>query len=169
MERQEIAHELPEVVEPKDSDVGESSVLDVVGVEVLREQRDQLIASVALREERADMLERVAEHERKQARRDAAMAERLSRFLGEPGSTDPDNLIRGTKLVSVALDILAEQQIGDKAIHYTAWYQLVRNAGYTIGGDDPVATFLSNLVRSKKVESAGYRTGYYRPKQQEES
>jgi hypothetical protein len=46
-------------------------------------------------------------------------------------------------------------------VHYREWYSLLRTAGYTVGGKDPVATFLASVSRAPHVESVGRRTGLY--------
>ena len=36
-----------------------------------------------------------------------------------------------------------------------------RISGYTVGGKDPLATFLASMSRSERVEAVGRRSGLY--------
>lgn len=70
-------------------------------------------------------------------------------------------VLRGEKLARVAIEALAGSG-RDQPIHYRDWYQLLRNQGERVGGKDPLATFLTALSRSDRVEAVGARTGLYR-------
>jgi hypothetical protein len=129
----------------------------------LRKQYRYLLASTALHAKRAEFLEALAANERAKAAVDEEMARELGRFLCESEIIVSEERLRGSKLVAVALEILSAY--GEEPIHYRTWYQLVINAGYTVGGKDPLATFLANVNRSDAVVSVGDRSGLYKLKQ----
>lgn len=57
--------------------------------------------------------------------------------------------------------MLSERHPKGEPIHYKQWYALLREAGYAVGGKDPMATFLASVSRSPAVQAAGRRSGLY--------
>lgn len=131
-------------------------------VELLSEC-SRLELSIAQHLEHATVLEELAAHERSQAERDKYALDRLLQSIGRPAIRESlgEYHLRGKKLREVALDILTKHQPPGQPIHYREWYQLVREAGYTIGGKDPTATFLTNVAKLDTVASVGKRSGLY--------
>ncbi|MBV8217439.1 MAG: hypothetical protein JO325_03170 [Solirubrobacterales bacterium] len=72
-----------------------------------------------------------------------------------------DARLRGRRLQEIAVQVLAEQHPGEEPVHYREWYELLRKAGYTVAGKDPVATFLASISRAAHVRPVGHRTGLY--------
>jgi hypothetical protein len=70
--------------------------------------------------------------------------------------------LRGQRLREVAIEILRTEVAAGESIHYRDWFRLVRAGGHRIAGKDPIATFLTQVSRSKAVESVGSRSGLYR-------
>jgi hypothetical protein len=47
-------------------------------------------------------------------------------------------------------------------VHYKQWLELVVREGHRIGGQDSIATFLTEVARVSTVERVGKRSGLYR-------
>jgi hypothetical protein len=80
-----------------------------------------------------------------------------SELAAEP----PNGLLRGARIRSVAVHLLAASEQGDRPIHYGEWFALLERAGYGVAGKDPIAAFLTQITRSPVVERAG-APGLYR-------
>ena len=131
--------------------------------ELLDEYR-ALAKSIASQRERAERLRALAD----QATAHAEDQERSLRDLAELLGIDPqlrleelDTRLRGQRLQEVAVRVLRERRPSGEPIHYKQWYSLLRDAGYVIGGKDPVATFLASVSRSGEVRAVGRRSGLY--------
>jgi hypothetical protein len=61
-------------------------------------------------------------------------------------------LLRGPAIREAAVRTLRTQPHAIEALHYRDWYELVRHAGHTIAGADPLAVFLTQLTRSPLVK-----------------
>ena len=99
----------------------------------------------------------------------AALDERLLRELDDVLELAPQLRVdlqtedlRGQRLREVAIEILRCELGAGESIHYREWFRLVRAAGHRVAGKDPVATFLTQVSRSKAVEPVGARSGLYR-------
>lgn len=132
--------------------------------ETLLAEYRALAASVATQRERAEQLQRLAEHARSQAQRDEEALVDLARVLG----LDPqmcleelDERLRGHRLAEIAVRVLVETEGRGNPVHYKQWYGLLRTAGYTVAGKDPVASFLAAVSRSPQVKGVGQRSGLY--------
>lgn len=68
--------------------------------------------------------------------------------------------LRGRAIADVAVQVATEHERTE--LHYRAWYELVRQAGYLIASHDPEAAFLTALTRDSRIERVGVRTGIYR-------
>lgn len=87
----------------------------------------------------------------------------LSRTTGRAAHLQPvrDNesaskaVLRGGRIREIAVLLLASSPNPRRPIHYQQWYELLRNAGYAIDAQDPVATFLTQVGRSPVVRRAG--------------
>jgi hypothetical protein len=143
--------------------VGEPCATDPLDAAVYAEYR-ALAASLAQQRERAERLQQLADHARAQAERDEQALIGLAQVLG----LDPqmcleslDQRLRGQRLQEIAIQILAERQPVGEAVHYKEWYGLIRAAGYSVGGKDPLASFLATVSRSPNVRAVGQRSGLY--------
>jgi hypothetical protein len=123
-----------------------------------------LAANVAEQRDRAERLQNLADD----ARAQAESQESALRELGELVGIDPqmsleqlDARLRGHRLREIAVRVLSERHPEGEPIHYKQWYSLLREAGYSIGGKDPQATFLASISRSPHIESIGRRSGLY--------
>jgi hypothetical protein len=134
-------------------------------------------AQALVGQEREVIAERVEEL-REQSRRlhgvvdqvDAELADaarilrRIDELLGLAPQLSLDALgeIRGRKLQEVAVEILRHEQGIGAEVHYRDWYDLVVRAGARIAGQDPIASFLTQIAKAPGVESVRPRSGIYR-------
>lgn len=123
-----------------------------------------MAANVAEQRDRAERLQGLADDARAQAESQEAALRDLAELVG----IDPqlrleqlDARLRGQRLQEIAVQVLAERHPEGEPIHYKEWYALLREAGYSIGGKDPQATFLASISRSPRVRSIGRRSGLY--------
>ncbi|HWO15330.1 MAG TPA: hypothetical protein VNM89_01290 [Solirubrobacterales bacterium] len=117
--------------------------------------------------EQAERLRALADRIDEQTQRDRGLLEQLEGALGRSVQLSIDDLdgrLRGQRLQDIAIKILEDQIGRGQEIHYRAWYQLLQNQGYRVGGKDPLGTFLAQINRADAVESTGRRTGRYRLK-----
>jgi hypothetical protein len=130
----------------------------------LRKECRVLATAIAEGRERAERLQELADRAREQANRDEQALRDLRRTLGLDPQMSMDGLddrLRGRRLQEIAIQVLARSPRAGEPVHYREWYALLRTAGYTVGGKDPVATFLASVSRAPHVESVGRRTGLY--------
>ena len=137
--------------------------------EELVRQAEQLVTRVAEGRERIARLRVLAEAAERQLEGDEAFLRQLRGLLGQSDQLCLDTLdshLRGQRVREVAVDILERRSAADdEGVHYREWYGWLREAGYTVSGRDPLATFLAQVSRSPDVERVGGpRSGRYRPK-----
>jgi hypothetical protein len=123
-----------------------------------------MAANVAEQRDRAERLQNLADDARTQAEAQEAALRDLAELVG----IDPqlrleqlDSRLSGQRLEEIAVHVLAAGHPVGEPIHYKQWYALLREAGYSIGGKDPQATFLTTISRSPNVSSVGRRSGLY--------
>jgi septal ring factor EnvC (AmiA/AmiB activator) len=68
--------------------------------------------------------------------------------------------VRGRALRLVAAQLLW-RSAGEQEIYYREWFERLLQAGYAVGGRDPLASFLTN-VRDSPAVARGQRQGFYR-------
>ncbi len=123
-----------------------------------------LAASIAAQRERAERLQDLADHARAQAEQDERALSSLAGVLGlgpQMCLELLDDRLRGHRLQEIAVRVLAKHRRPGESVHYKQWYGLLREAGYTVGGKDPLATFLASVSRSPHVRGVGQRSGLY--------
>jgi hypothetical protein len=132
--------------------------------EALLAEYRAMAANVAEQRDRAERLQGLADD----ARTQAESQETALRDLGELVGIDPqlrleqlDARLGGQRLQEIAVQVLSDRHPNGEPIHYKQWYALLREAGYSIGGKDPQATFLASISRSPNVRSVGRRSGLY--------
>jgi hypothetical protein len=123
-----------------------------------------MAVNVAEQCDRAERLQKLADDARVQAEAQESALRELGELLG----IDPqlsleqlDSRLRGQRLQEIAVRVLSERHPDGEPIHYKQWYALLREAGYSIGGKDPQATFLASISRSPHVRSVRRRSGLY--------
>jgi hypothetical protein len=114
--------------------------------------------------ERAERLREIADRAAEQVTGEERLLNQLAAVLGRTAQTSIDGLdgrLRGRRLREVAVDVLQARLSAGETIHYRAWFELLRGAGYSVAGKDPVATFLAQVSRAEQVQAVGSRTGLY--------
>ena len=133
--------------------------------EALLAEYQAMAANVAEQRDRAERLQDLADDARAQAEAQESALRELGGLVGIDPQLNMDQQLdarlRGQRLQEIAVRVLAERHPGGEPIHYKQWYALLREAGYSIGGKDPQATFLSSISRSPHVRSMGRRSGLY--------
>lgn len=123
-----------------------------------------LTSQIVSQRERAEHLRALADHLDQQADRDEHLLGELRSALGldpQLRIEDLDRRLKGRRLREVALEILTREVGPGTPIHYKQWYSLLREAGFTVGGRDPIATFLAQVQRTSNVVRIGNRSGTY--------
>lgn len=128
-------------------------------------ERDRLAARLTELQERAEHFETLAEEAREEA---ASLADKI-RAVEEVAGLAPQLAIceiseelRGERLREVALEVLQRLSTSGDPVHYRAWFEALVESGYRISGQDPLATFLTQITRIDRVQSVGRRSGLYR-------
>ena len=128
-------------------------------------ERDRLAAQLVEAQERVEHFETLAEEAREEA---ASLADRI-RAVEEVAGLAPQLAIchiseelRGERLREVALEVLQRLSTSGDPVHYRAWFEALVESGYRISGQDPLATFLTQITRIDRVQSVGRRSGLYR-------
>jgi hypothetical protein len=132
--------------------------------EAIRAEYRALAASIAQQRERAERLQDLADRARSQAEHDEQSLVGLASVLGlgpQMCLEQLDERLRGQRLQEIAVQVLAKHRAPGESVHYKQWYGLLREAGYSVGGKDPLATFLATVSRSPHVQAVGQRTGLY--------
>lgn len=120
---------------------------------------------IAAQADQAERLRSLAERLDRQTEEDRHALRDLEGILGEAVQLQIDDLDRrlgGQRLERVAIRLLKERPEATAGIHYREWFDLIRDAGYQVSGQNPLGTFLAQINRSDAVERVGTRTGRYR-------
>ena len=93
-----------------------------------------------------------------------ALADRLgggrrAAASGDAGGHDV-TVLRGPAIRRAAVEVLRALPERPQALHYRAWFDAVRAAGFDVAGKDPLAVFLTQLSRSPVVRR-GTQSGVY--------
>lgn len=74
---------------------------------------------------------------------------------------DADHVaLTGRHIADVAIEVARAAGRGE--LHYREWFQLFRQDGHFIAGDNPEATFLTAITRHPDIDRAGDTRGVYR-------
>lgn len=134
----------------------------------LARQADALVTRISEGRERLTALIDLTAAVRAQLDADEQLLRSLDSLLGRPGQLPLESLdarLRGARLREIAVRILAERG-SSEPVHYRQWYAWLREAGYTVAGNDPLATFLAQVTRTADVERVGGpRSGRYQLRQ----
>lgn len=128
-------------------------------------EKEQLASRLKECEERLQHFEALAAEAREEAASMGRLISDLDEILGTAPQLSIHDLheeLRGERLRDVALDVLRARVGSGEPIHYRAWFEAVLDAGYRIGGKDPLASFLTQASRIDRVEKVGRRSGLYR-------
>lgn len=130
----------------------------------LKAEYKLLAESIAAQNERAERLQGLADQARVQAEAQERDLRELAELLGIDAQLSLQALdarIRGQRLQEIAIRVLTDHRPAGEPIHYKEWYGLLREAGYSVGGKEPLATFLASISRAPQVKSIGRRSGLY--------
>jgi hypothetical protein len=117
----------------------------------LLDEYRELARSIANQRERAERLHGLADQARAHAEDQERSLQELAELLGSDSQ----------RLQEIAVQVLSDRHPAGEPIHYKRWYALLREAGYSVGGKDPVSTFLASVSRSAHVRAVGRRSGLY--------
>lgn len=78
---------------------------------------------------------------------------------GSPAPRDAI-VLRGPAIRRAAVEVLRALPDRPQALHYRAWFDALRAAGFEVAGKDPLAVFLTQLSRSPVVRR-GTQSGVY--------
>lgn len=132
--------------------------------EPLRAKYRALATSIAGHREQAERLQELANQARARAAHEEHALLEFARAFGmdpQMGLEQLDERLRGRRLTEIAIQVLAEHQRADEPVHYKQWFEMLRQAGFAVGGRNPLATFLATVSRSPHVRAVGSRSGLY--------
>ena len=127
-------------------------------------EHSALCGRIRAQREQADRLRELAERIDEQTCRDEALLLEMEELLGVAPQMRLEALDRrlgGRRLREMAVTVLERQPDSGREIHYRDWYQLLMQAGYSVAGKDPLATFLAQIRRIERVAPVGHRSGRY--------
>ena len=86
--------------------------------------------------------------------RQLALEDRPLQREVEDGQTEepPNGYLKGARIRAVAVRLLAASEQARQPIHYSEWFAALQRAGFGVAGQDPLATFLTQISRSPVVE-----------------
>jgi hypothetical protein len=132
--------------------------------EAARSEADTLkVEALRLRDDAESHL-RTAEKLSEHALELEVRARELDEMLGRSSQLAlpvTQNFLGGEGLRLKAVEVLASTRGPGFPIHYKEWFELLMNAGYRVHGQDPIATFLSQITRSPVITSAAPNRGVY--------
>ncbi|MEJ7655737.1 MAG: hypothetical protein WKF33_01760 [Thermoleophilaceae bacterium] len=135
--------------------------------QLLLQEAHVLTARIQAQRDQAERLRLLAERIEEKTAVDEVSLEDLRGQLGTAAQLridDFDRRLGGQRLERIAIRLLEDSRGEGAEIHYREWFDLIQGEGYTVGGRDPVATFLTQLHRATRVETVGKRSGRYRLK-----
>lgn len=134
-------------------------------VEAAEAERDLLAVRLSEARERLEHFEALAAGARDevQSLTDSIRAiEEVAGLAPQLALCEISEELRGERLRVVALEVLQRLSATGDPVHYRAWFDALVEAGYSVSGRDPLATFLTQVGRMDGVESVGRRSGLYR-------
>ena len=119
--------------------------------EALRAELERLESSLRAVDERESLLDRLVGP--------AALAYSSSRPepLARRTADDEEEarpVLRGPDIRRESVRVLLAHADRPEALHYRAWFELLEEAGFSVAGKDPLATFLTQLSRSPAVRKS---------------
>jgi hypothetical protein len=133
--------------------------------EQLLEEARTLTLRIEAQTEQVERLRILAEKIERKTEEDRDALRDLQGVLGEASQLridDLDKRLGGQRLERVAIRLLKDRPEPMEEIHYREWFDLIREAGYKVSGQNPLGTFLAQLNRSDAIERVGHRSGRYR-------
>ncbi len=135
--------------------------------EIIEAERNTVAERVEELRGLAGNLERLLEKTNDELRVSGRLLRQMDEMLQLTPQLPFDTLgeeLTGRRLREVAVEVLrGKRDIGEE-IHYKEWLRLLTEAGVRVGGKNPTATFLTQIMKSADVESVRPRSGLYRLK-----
>jgi hypothetical protein len=134
---------------------------------VVEREREAVASRVEDLRRQSAVLHAVVEEVDQHLAREEGLLRRMDEILGLAPQLALDALdgeLRGQRLREIAVQVLRERRGVGREIHYTDWFELVKQAGVRVGGKAPIATFLTQITKAPEVESVRPRSGLYRLK-----
>jgi aldehyde:ferredoxin oxidoreductase len=128
-------------------------------------ERDRLAALLTGAQERVEHFEALAAEAREEAKSLADSVRAIEEVAGlapQLAMCAISEELRGERLREAALEVLQRLSASGDPVHYRVWFDALVESGYRISGRDPLASFLTQVTRIKRVESVGRRSGLYR-------
>ncbi len=126
-------------------------------------EADRLRAESERLNQEADHAQARVDQIRAQAAALDEQARELNELLGRAPQLRldlPSDGLTGRRLREAAVEVLANERGVGIPVHYREWFDLVTASGIQVGGRDPIATFLTQIIRSPVVKRAGERGLY---------
>jgi hypothetical protein len=114
-----------------------------------------------------EALEALTESAQDELRSTNRLLQQMDELLGLSPEMPIDLLaeeLRGRRLREVAVAVLRDRKGDSAEIHYRDWLGLLADAGLSVGGKNPAATFLTQITSAPEVESVRPRSGLFRLK-----
>lgn len=126
-------------------------------------ERDQLVRIVSDAESQVTRLRKaLAEAETTLSLQRSALIE-VEEILGVSSQLPLEGQglrLGGRELRDKAFEVLVSSEVTGP-IHYTQWFGLLVAQGYGVRGQNPLATFLTQISRDDRVKSVGAKSGKY--------
>lgn len=130
-----------------------------------RVERDLLATRLAEALERIEHCETLVAEAREEAKSLADSIRAIEEVAGlapQLAMCEISEELRGERLREVAMEVLQRLSDSGDPVHYRIWFEALVQAGFSVSGRDPLATFLTQITRIDNVESVGRRSGLYR-------
>lgn len=130
--------------------------------EIIEREREAVAARVADLKRESEKLRALGDGVDGDLKVNVRLLRQMDELLGLTPQVDELTQLRGRRLREVAIRVLREKHGAGAAIHYRDWLALLIDSGLRVGGKNPAATFLTQIVTAPEVESVRPRSGLYR-------
>ncbi|SRR5712691_6025605 len=133
--------------------------------EVVDKEREVVADRLAALRAQAERLHAVVADVDRNVEETARLLRQMDEMLGLAPQLSFEALhgeLRGKRLREIAVELLRQKKGIGSVVHYRDWYELVLEAGLSVAGKDPLATFLTQIARAPGIESVRPRSGLYR-------
>ena len=134
---------------------------------IVERRRVAAAARVEELKRESEALHSLATHVDEELRKSTRVLQDAEEMLGLAAQVPFDALhgeLRGRRLREVAVELLRDRKGEDAEIHYRELLALLQARGVRVGGKNPAATLLTQLVNAPDVESVRPRSGLYKVK-----
>lgn len=133
--------------------------------ETVEQEREVVAARLAALQDQSRRLHQLVAGIDADVNETARLLRSIDEMLGLAPQLSIDSMhgeLRGRKLQEIAVDLLRQKREPGTVIHYKEWFELLGEAGLSVAGKDPLASFLTQIGRAPAVESVRPRSGLYR-------